>query len=425
MPDPCRRYNTALRKLMAEYGLTREGLAEAINTAMEEATGIPGTSTARHVGRWLSGDVTWPRDRSRLGLETVFGRSAIDLGFRPPVSGPAGVTVRPPVPSRRQEPPVYRRRFILGLGSLSALPVLPESGRLGMSDISRIRRAEAQLVALDDRYGSARLAQVAARYIEHVEHSMRRCTYGGRVQTSLHQTLGEMCAQTGWLSYDSGQHEQARHWWDTGLRYALLARDSMLQARIWSNMSRQAVDLGYGAEAVAIARAALDATRNRRHPRLSVLLHTRVALGHSMSREKGRCGQSLHRAEQEIDREHDETPPWLAFCGPDELAGQAALCFYNLGDYAKAAQADRDSLASLPPAFRRNQFATHVSLARSLLAGGELDDALGCGHRALDLLPEVRSPRWTAHLAQVRRDVEIRFPAVASEFVDRHQEMTA
>ncbi|MEU0841851.1 hypothetical protein ABZ370_20615 [Streptomyces sp. NPDC005962] len=410
MSDPCRRRNVALRKLMTEYGLTREGLAEAINAVTERGAAVLGTTTARHVGRWLSGDVTWPRERSRLGLEAVFGRSAVELGFRPPVSGPAGVTVRPPVPFRRQEPPVYRRKFILGLGTLLALPTLPESGRLGMSDISRIRGAEARLVALDAQHGSAQLAEVAARYVEHVEYSMRRCTYGGRVQTSLHQTLGEMCEQTGWLSYDSGRYEQARHWWDTGLRYALLARDSTLQARIWAGMSRQAVDLGHGAEAVAIARAALDATRNRRHRRLSALLHTRVALGCSVDGEKGRCGQSLHRAEQEMDREHDETPPWLAFCGPGELAGQVALCFYNLGDYAKAAQADRDALTDLAPAFRRNQFATHVSLARSLLAGGELDEALVSGHQALDLLPAVRSPRWAGPLAQVRRDMENPLP---------------
>ncbi|WP_143675812.1 hypothetical protein [Streptomyces milbemycinicus] len=292
-----------------------------------------------------------------------------------------------------------------------------------MSDIARIRGAEARLVRFDDEHGSAQLAEVAARYIEHVEHAMRHCTYGSRVQTSLHRTLGEMCAQTGWLSYDSGEHDQARHWWDAGLRYALLARDSVLQARIWSNMARQAVDLGHGSEAVAIARAALDATRNRRHPRLSALLHSRVALGHSVSREKGRCGQSLHRAEQELDREAADTPPWLAFCGPDELAGQAALCFYNLGDYLRAAQADKDALAGAQiTQFRRNEFATHVSLARNLLAAGELDEALVSGHQALDLLPEVRSPRWAAHLDRFRRDLEAT-PA-ASEFVDRHQEMT-
>lgn len=321
---------------------------------------------------------------------------------------------------------MHRRKFVLGLGTLLALPVLPEQRRLGMADIAQIRSAEASLTQLDAQHGGAQLADVAGQYIEHVEHFMRHCTYGSQVQGMLHQALGEMCARAGWLSYDSGLHDKARHWWDTGLRYALLARDPMLQARIWSNMSRQAVDLGHGSEAVAIARAALDATRNRRHPRLSTLLHTWVALGHSLNREKGRCGQSLHRAEQELDRASGEAPPWLAFCGPDEVSAQTALCFYNLGDYKRAAQADRNALALVQPGeFRRNAFATYVGLARNCLAAGEMEEALAAGHQALDLLPEVRSPRWAAHLEHFRKDVLDRSLRGAAEFADQYRKAMA
>ncbi|KPI08944.1 hypothetical protein OK074_3468 [Actinobacteria bacterium OK074] len=318
---------------------------------------------------------------------------------------------------------MLRRKFIVGFGSLIALPPLPESGRLGLSDIVRIREAEAHLVQLDSQHGSAQLADIAGRYIEHVEHTMRHCTYGGRVQTQLHQALGEICEEAGWLAYDSGRHDQARSRWDTALRYALLARNPMLQARVWASLSRQAVDLGHGAEAVAIARAALDATRGRRDPRLSALLHSRVALGHSAERESGRCAQSLHRAEQEFDRASGQAPAWLAFCGPDELAAQTALCFFNLGDYARAAEADRDALALMETdEFRRNAFATHVSMARNLLAAGEADGALESGHDALGLLREVRSARWSAHLAQFRDDVLDRAPRKAEGFADRYQE---
>lgn len=422
MPDQLQP-NLTLRRLMSEYGFTRERLAEAVNEATERLTGEPGNCSARLVGRWLKGEVDWPRTHSRLPLEAVFGRPAGELGFRSLDAGRGGVTVRASVPVPSQEPPVYRRKFIVGLGILLVLPSLPESGRLGMSDIVRIREAETHLMQLDRQHGSDQLADVAERYVVHVEYAMRHCAYGGRVQTQLHQALGEMCARAGWLAYDSSQHEKARRQWDTGLRYALLARDPMLQARIWASLSRQAVDLGHGAEAVAIARAALDATRNSRNPRLSALLHTRVALGHSVGGEKGRCGQSLHRAEQQLDRASDQVAPWLAFCAPDELAGQIALCLYNLGDYAKAAQADRDSLALMQPdEFRRNAFATYVSLARNLLANGEADGALEAGRSALGLLNKVRSPRWGAHLTQFRDDVVDRAPQRAEDFAEHYRE---
>lgn len=419
--------NQALQQAIEKSGYTQDDLAEAINEEHEKLYGSPGRCSDRQVRRLLTGEVAWPRDATRLPLEAVLGRRAVELGFRsPPQAALRGRTVRAPAPVD-EELPVRRRRFVLSAGTLVALPVLPEAGRIDMSDIARIRGAEARLVQLDDRHGSAELAGVAGRYVAHVEHTMRHCSYGSRVQTALHQALGEMCAQAGWLAYDSQQHEQARRHWRGALQYARLAKSSDLEARVWSCMSRQAVDLGHGSEAVAIARTALDATRGRREPRLSALLHTRVALGHSVTGQRGRCGQSLHRAEQELDRASPQPPPWLAFCGPAELTGQAALCHYNLGDFTDALQADREARTLMGVGeFRRNAFATHVSLARNALAAGEPEEALAAGHRALDLLPEVRSPRWTAHLRGFGRSLGQRGSSpVTAEFLERYRKVAA
>ncbi len=117
--------NLTLRLLMSEYGFTREGLAEAVNNETERLSGQPGNCAGRLVGYWLSGKTTWPRSRARRSLEAVFGRPAEELGFRSPVTGPVGVTVRMPVPASPQEQPVLRRKFVIGLGTLLALPALP------------------------------------------------------------------------------------------------------------------------------------------------------------------------------------------------------------------------------------------------------------------------------------------------------------
>ncbi|MFF1416585.1 hypothetical protein [Streptomyces sp. NPDC058280] len=320
---------------------------------------------------------------------------------------------------------MHRRQFIVGLGSLVALPALPDSGRLGMSDIARIRDAESHLLQLDDRYGSEKLAGVAGHYIDHIEGAMRRCTYGGTVQTHLHRTLGEMSAMAGWLCYDSERHTDARRWWDTGLRYALLARSPELQARIWSYMSRQAVDLGHASEAVAIARAALDATRSRRHARLSALLHARVALGLSALGDASRYGQAIHRAEQAIDREADVTPPWLAFVGQAEVLAQRSLCEDQLGAHGRAVEVRREVVALRGPDFQRNYLGDHVHLAECLLSAGDQEAALAAGHQALDLLPEVHSPRWTARLNQFESDVLALSVPGGEGFADRYQKVTA
>ncbi|NEC89660.1 hypothetical protein [Streptomyces sp. SID12501] len=417
--------NHTLRRLMAEYGFTREGLAEAVNNAAERESGGPGNCGARLVGYWLSGKTTWPRTGTRGLLEAVFRRPVEELGFRPPVTGRVRVTVRESVSVPSQDPPVLRRKFVIGLGSLVALPVLPESGRLGVKDIEHIHATETQLLRLDDQYGSEQLAGVSAHYIGHIERTMRQCSYGGRIQTELHRTLGNMCAVAGWFCYDSARHEGARRWWDTGLRYALLARDPLLQARVWSYMSRQAVDLGHGSEAVAIARAALDATRGRREAYLSALLHTRVALGLAAVGEATRSFQSLHRAEQEIDRTEADAQPWLSFVGPAEVLAQGALCQDQLGAYDLAVELRRQASDLRGTAFRRNRFSDRVHLAECLLAGGEHDEAISVGHQALSLLPEVRTPRWNTHLSVFGHNVlQMRVPG-ATEFADHYREATA
>lgn len=419
--------NLTLRKLMEEYGFTREGLAEAVNDAIESATGTPGNCTPKLVGLWLRGKVVWPKTRSRTGLEGVFGRPASELGFRPPGDSAAGVTVRAsPTNTPPQDTTVHRRNFVLSGALLFLLPALPETGRLGMSDIARIHEGEAQLTDLDSRHGSAEIAGAAARYIAHVEQAMRRCTYGSRVQTELNQSLGNLCALAGWLSYDSGQHDKARHWWDSGLRHSLLARNSTLQARIWSYMARQAVDLGHGSEAVAIARAALDAAGPRRDPRLSALLHNRIALGHAVDGRAARCEESLVRAQRAWDRVSGEAPPWMAFVTPHEMLSQGSLCYGQLGRHARAVEWRREAIEQGDgPAFQRNGFADQVLLAQELLSSGEVEEATVAGAKALGFLPRVRSPRWNTALAGFRDNLTARAPRQGEEFADRYRKAFA
>lgn len=318
---------------------------------------------------------------------------------------------------------MHRRQFILGLtGSLLTLPPLPESGRLGMSDVDRIQAAAAGLHQIDDRHGGGQLADVAARYIEYVEHAARRCTYGSNVQARLYKALGEMATSAAWFAFDAGDQEKARRWWDAGLRYALLGRDKLLQARIWSSMSHQAYQLGHGGEAVSIARAALEDTRGRRDGQLSALLHTRVAQGHVVQDEGGWCARSLHRAEQELDREPSEPQRWLGFFNAGEVSSASALCFLDLRQHSRAVDTAREALLVVQSTpLKRNQLAAHVRLGRCLAAAGELDAAVAAGQDALALLPEVRSPRIEVRLKALRDSLLDCGTAGAVEFSERYE----
>ncbi|MEO3852628.1 hypothetical protein ABGB09_34265 [Streptomyces sp. B8F3] len=420
--------NTQLQRAIEKSGYTQDDLAEAINKAHEELYGTPGRCSDRQVRRLLTGEVTWPRDPTRLPLETVLGQRATELGFRPPPqSAPRGRTVRATAPTHLQDLSVQRRTFVLGLtGSMIVLPTLPDSGRLGMADIRRIYMTADRLHQLDDQYGGAQLSEAAARYIEYVEHSARRCSFGSRVETALYQALGGMATSAGWFAFDSRQQDTARRWWDAGLRYALLAGDRQLQARVWSSMSHQAYHLGHGGEAVSIARAALDETRGRRDGHLSSLLHSRVAQGHALQGERGWCGRSLLRSEQTYDQHRPSEQRWLRFYNAGEVHSSAALCYRDLGQHTNSVDSARKSLAVIESTkLWRNLLAAHTRVARALLAAGEADEAIASGDRALNLLPQVRSPRVVMRLAEFRDGLIDSGAPGATDFSDRYKAVAA
>lgn len=324
---------------------------------------------------------------------------------------------------------MHRRQFMIAAtGSLLsfAFAPLPTSGRIGTSDVDRIREGIDRLHAVDDAYGGEQLAGIAEEFVQQIETAMSRCLYGPRVEKSLYKVIGQLHASAGWFSFDSGDQVRAGRNFDSGLRASLLANDRMLQARIWAYMSRQSWELGRATETVTIARAALDATRNTRDHRLTALLHGRLALGYAASGQGTRCGTALARAETALDRVGDApADAWLAFVGPGELLGAAAMAHMNLRQPDKAAQQEEQGMRLLDPAFRRNRFAKSVHLSECYLADNRLEQAVSMAGEALDLYPSVNCPRWAVRLGQVREKAASFDLPMTAAFVERYDVTTS
>ncbi|MFJ3219586.1 hypothetical protein ACIPLC_27150 [Kitasatospora sp. NPDC086801] len=354
----------------------------------------------------------------QLGF-TLSGARARQLAAVQPRSTLLGET-----PAEPQENHVLRRQFMIAAtGNLIgfAFAPLPTSGRIGMADVERIRGSIDELHAVDDAYGGEQLADIAEEAVKQIEDAMGRCVYGPRVEAALYQVIGELHASAGWFAFDTGDQSRAGQNFDSGLRASLLAGDRMLQARIWAYMSRQSWELGRATETITIARAALDATRNSRDHRLSALLHGRLALGYAASGESTRCAGALARAETSLDRATGTTPPaWLAFVGPGELLGAAAMAHMDLGQADKAADQEEQGMRLLDPAFRRNRFAKSVHLAECYLAADEPERAIDMADGALALYPSVNCPRWATRLGKFRGKVaDLGLPTTKS-FVERY-----
>jgi tetratricopeptide (TPR) repeat protein len=114
----------------------------------------------------------------------------------------------------------------------------------------------------------------------------------------------------------------------------------------------------------------------------------------------------------------------MSFYGEAELESLEARCWSTLGDFSRAARHARRAARLQDPHFARNIVLYTAELADDLARDGRPDEAAAAGHRALDLLDEVRSSRVHTMLsATTGLLLPHRGTAEVAAFLDRHADV--
>ncbi|MGW3284432.1 hypothetical protein ACWDR3_07305 [Streptomyces sp. NPDC001002] len=418
--------NTRLEALLCEFGYTHEQLADAVNSAAVEIFGGPVNCTDRQVRRWIAGEVQWPWTRYLVPLRQVLGRTPQEMGFVPRKSS------RVPAPLSRsasevKQHPMGRREFIAGsLVATLGLDFIPSAGRLGVSDIERIRAIVPTLYKYDHALGGGALHDVASEALRHVQSSVNHCTYGDRVERMLYSAMGDLAASAGWFAYDAGRQTDATNLYNEALQAGMLSGDGMLQARVWSNLAMQARILNRDREALRIGRAAVETRQAKGDAWLMALLHCRQAVGHARTGDRTRAQRSLARAETAYERARGQPAAWLSFLTPAELTGLAGAAHQALGQHRRAEQLTASALQMLEPRFERNRVYYTVQYAQTLLDEGDIEHAAAQAGAAATLAGRVRSERVQSKLgdlrAHLRRHTQV--PVVA-DFLEQPRQAGA
>lgn len=415
-----RQRNVRLEALLAEFGLTHQQLADEVNRTAEDMFGKANDCTDRHVRRWIAGDVQWPWARYLLPLQEIFGRSPEAMGFVPRKSSRVPTPPLRPTPVKEQRP-VRRREFIaVGLATALGLDAIPSAGRLGMSDVERIRGIVPALYTHDHALGGGALHEVAAQALRHVHHALNHCAYGERVERALYAATGDLAASAGWFAYDAGRQGEATSLYNEALQHGMLAGDGMLQARVWSNLAMQARLLDRDQEALRIGRAAVETRQAKGDPWLMALLHCRQAVGHARTGDRTRAERSLARAEAAYDRTRGEPAAWLSFLTPAELVGLAGAAHQALGRHERAQLLTGAALDMLEPRFERNRVYYTAQRAQALLDSGDIEQAVAEAGQASAIAGRVQSERIQGKLGDLRRELR-RFAHVpaAADFLEQ------
>nr|WP_275466872.1 XRE family transcriptional regulator [Streptomyces noursei] len=369
-------HNDALAAWMKEHGHSSNSLARAANAAFEALTGRPGRYDGRMVRDWRSGRVRWPNAATRRALEDITGLSATALGFAPQRR------TTPAAPSPQEDPSVHRRTFVVGslTTAVAAAAPGPASPRtIGMSDVQRLQRKFASVVASDHRHGGQPgIEQQAASLAEEALNLQNSGSATQRVRSSLYATAASFRSSAMWAAIDGRRYHEAAGHMREAQSLAELSGDQAIKFRIWSHAGTLYRHMGRPAD----ARAANDVARNlritRRDPLFASLGMARQMAIQGVAQERRGLERTFDQAQEAIGRAEQDgfRPVWLlAFYDDAELHSLALTAYLAIGDWSTAEYHAHRCLAALRPHMRRSRAIASCRLAHAQLAQGDADTA--------------------------------------------------
>ncbi|MFJ6853410.1 regulator [Streptomyces sp. NPDC091271] len=353
-------------------------------------------------------------NRPPHGLQQAHGAGALQAPGAPGPAYGAGANgtragagrgpVRPPAPVAPLLGVPRQRQTDRGAGQ-----------RVGSGDVAALRSVGELFRTLDNAYGGGHARQALVRYLEHEAEPMLRGSYGETLGRRLFSAAADLTRLAGWTSYDIAAHGLAQRYFVQALRLAQAAGDRAYGAYVLITMSRQAVYLGHGREAIQLARVAQQGIGSSAPPVVLALLHAVEARGHGVLGETRPCVAALVRAERAlgISRPGDDVPHWARYFDEAQLADEFGHCHRDLQQYRVSAQHAERSLQLRAPAYARSRLFCRVVLASARLGLGELDQACLLGAEAAQQAAEMRSVRATEYVRDFERRLEPYRDAVA------------
>ncbi|MEU3460011.1 regulator [Streptomyces sp. NPDC006733] len=280
--------------------------------------------------------------------------------------------------------------------------------RVTMGDIAALRSVGDLFRSLDNTYGGGHARQALVRYLEHEAEPMLRGTYGEVLGRRLFGAVADLTRLAGWTSYDIGAHGLAQRYFVQALRLAQASGDRVYGGYVLVTMSRQAVYLAHGREAVQLARVAQQGVGTSAPPVVQALLHAAEARGHGLLGEMRACSAALARAERSLEaaRAGDEVPHWARFFDEAQLADEFGHCHRDLQQYRASAQYAERSLQLRGPAYARSRVFCRTVLATARLGLGEVDLACVLAGEAMQQATEMRSLRAVEYVRDFARRLE-------------------
>ncbi|MER5843642.1 sporulation protein [Streptomyces prasinus] len=428
-----REPNAQLIAVMEQAKVSNKGLAKRMKDTAA-ARGINLGTTHVSVQRWRDGTGIQPQTAAIMAdvLSTKLGHRITpgDLGFfdhaQPAAPQPVGYPSTVPevlstlgsLADENVGTPVDDRLIVadgdLSSAVLSWMIARPDGiqadragrQRVGMRDVRAIRDAAGMFMQLDFKYGGGHGHKALRHYFRHEVLPLLDVSYSKQVGTALFGAAAEVSQLLAWTAYDTGNHRLAHRYLSSTLRLTQVIDDRMFGARILGNLSHQANYLGNHAQAVQLARAAVEGAKGRATPRAMSNYWAMEARALSNAGEKAGAARAMNEAERHFEHaDSAEDPAWLSYFDEAELTGEFCHCFRDLRMRREAVEQAQRAVDSTDPAYARTLGFCRMVLAQSQLIDGELEAAVTTASLAVEDGDSLQSSRFQRYVTDFQAEV--------------------
>ncbi|TWP52193.1 hypothetical protein FKR81_11495 [Lentzea tibetensis] len=436
--------NAALRRLLAEAGLSNCALARAI-VAMAEKEGLHLGTTTTSVKRMLQGaQPRWPVPRIAASVLTVrlgYQVNVTDCGFadRSPVgdtfdgfacSPTIGGTIATVVELSGRD--MNRRNFLMGTAFTAAAFAQPawlalttpatawaEGTRIGNSDVEVLLATVRHFETLHRRHGGGTVRQQLIHFVHHQARAALHGTCSDRVRRDLFSAVAQATWMAGLTTVDSGRHALGQRYYAQALNLASHAGDRLYAANALAEMSRVTIDVSPGEahQATALARSALQVANGDATPALGAYLHAIEARGLALLGDAKGTTKALENAQRSFDRDGTE-PDWLSFYGESDLMSDIGQCLRDTGRPQQGVAMLERALSELPEHRVTARAKTQIHIAAAYLELRDYEKADQVTGEALTAIGGLSSSRIVERVKALRRRADKRHADLDERIAD-------
>ncbi|CAM5741221.1 hypothetical protein GCM10010298_37100 [Streptomyces microflavus] len=275
-----------------------------------------------------------------------------------------------------------RRTLVGGIAAAAAAAAAPGTAsprRIGMSDVNRLNKRFAEIIASDHRHGGQPgIEERAAALADEALNLQNAGSATQRVRSSLYASGAAFRSSAMWAAIDGRRYDVAKAHMREAQSLAEMSGDQAIKFRIWSHAGTMYRHMGRPADACAANDVARNLHLTRRDPLFACLGHARQAATLGLTGDTSAVRHALGCAQDALERADPDLarPVWMAAVHDGaELETLALSAHLRLGNFEQAESHAHRSLTLLRPQMQRDRAINTARLAHAQLGQGEADAA--------------------------------------------------